>query len=181
MAMDEKCPHYSKDIVRSNSFIDSQVRWMNRHGYDPRRDKDTFCYITTMCCDILGLSDNHKYLESLRKLRSYLITFDFGKKILLDYDVYGVLVSKKIYEDYCKDNNKTLEMINNIIVPSFLEPLCDLIENNDLDNAVYLYIKMTFALLNKYKIKYLPINESNIDINNLGHGYSRERKYFVGK
>lgn len=23
MAMDEKCPHYSKDIVRSNSFIDS--------------------------------------------------------------------------------------------------------------------------------------------------------------
>ncbi len=181
MAMDEKCPHYSKDIVRSNSFIDSQVRWMNRHGYDPRRDKDTFCYITTMCCDILGLSDNHKYLESLRKLRSYLITFDFGKKILLDYDVYGVLVSKKIYEDYCKDNNKTLEMINNIIVPSFLEPLCDLIENNDLDNAVYLYIKMTFALLNKYKIKYLPINESNIDINNLGHGYSRERKYFVAK
>lgn len=181
MAMDEKCPHYSKDIVRSNSFIDSQVRWMNRHGYDPRRDKDTFCYITTMCCDILGISDNHKYLESLRKLRSYLITFDFGKKILLDYDVYGVLVSKKIYEDYCKDNNKTLEMINNIIVPSFLEPLCDLIENNDLDNAVYLYIKMTFALLNKYKIKYLPINESNIDINNLGHGYSRERKYFVGK
>jgi len=102
MAMDEKCPHYSKDIVRSNSFIDSQVRWMNRHGYDPRRDKDTFCYITTMCCDILGLSDNHKYLESLRKLRSYLITFDFGKKILLDYDVYGVLVSKKIYEDYCQ-------------------------------------------------------------------------------
>jgi len=181
MAMDEKCPHYSKDIVRSNSFIDSQVRWMNRHGYDPRRDKDTFCYITTMCCDILGLSDNHKYLESLRKLRSYLITFDFGKKILLDYDVYGVLVSKKIYEDYCKDNNKTLEMINNIIVPSFLEPLCDLIDNNDLDNAVYLYIKMTFALLNKYKIKYLPINESNIDVNNLGHGYSRERKYFIGK
>ena len=53
--------------------------------------------------------------------------------------------------------------------------------NNDLDNAVYLYIKMTFALLKKYKIKYLPINESNIDVNNLGHGYSRERKYFVGK
>lgn len=40
---------------------------------------------------------------------------------------------------------------------------------------------MTFALLKKYKIKYLPINESNIDVNNLGHGYSRERKYFVAK
>lgn len=99
----------------------------------------------------------------------------------MDYDVYGVLVSKKIYEDYCKDNNKTLEMINNIIVPSFLEPLCVLIDNNDLEGAVNLYIKMTFALLKKYKIKYLPLNESNIDVNNLGHGYSRERKYFVGK
>lgn len=177
MAMDEKCSSYSKDTVRSNSYIDTQVRWMAKHGYDPRRDKDTFCYITTICCDILGLEDNHKYLESLRTIRNYLLSIDVGKKILLDYDVYGVLIAQKIYDDYVVNHEKVIDMINNTLIPLYFEPLTSLIQNAQIPKAVNLYVKMTFMLMKKYKIKYLPINEKNIDVNNLGHGYNRIKKY----
>lgn len=182
MAMDEKCPKYAKDITRSNERIDDAVKWLSKHGYEPRKDNATFCYITTMLCDILGYPDNHIYLESLRTLRNdFLINKDFGKKILLDYDVYGSLISKKLYEEYTKNKDKVVSMLNGIIIPDFLNPLVELIERKDYENAMFLYIKMTFLLMKRYKIHYYPlaIKPEEIDTNNLGHGYSLTRKINV--
>ena len=181
MAMDEKCPRYSRDIAKSNSYISSAVSWMNNHGYDPRRDKDTFCYITTICCDILGYSDSHIYLESLRALRDYLLNSDFGKKILFDYDVYGVKVAQKVYESYTFDKENTLSMINEIIVPNYFEPLCALIQSGQFEQATNLYVKMTFVLMRRYHINYylIPIKGSQIESKDLGHGYDYGRKLAV--
>ena len=91
------------------------------------------------------------------------------------------LISIKLYEEYTKNKDKVVSMLNGIIIPDFLNQLVELIERKDYENAMFLYIKMTFLLMKRYKIHYYPlaIKPEEIDTNNLGHGYSLTRKINV--
>lgn len=167
MAMDESCSSYSRNYARGNQMIESAIKWMGKHGYDPRRDNASLCYITTIVCDILGKDDDHYYLTSLRKLRNnYLMTFELGQKVLFDYDTYGALVSNYI----AKDEN-AFDYIKEVIEPNYLIPICNYIDNEDYKLATNLYLKMTFHLLDRYHLVYSPINEkpNEKQLENLGH------------
>lgn len=177
MAMDEKCSSYGNDITRSNQTIEDAVKWIGKRGYDPRPDKGS-CYITSICCRVLGLPDDCEYLTNLRRLRDeYMVNFDEGLTHLYKYDIFGRQISEIIESEFenPKTKIKTERMVKEILEPQYLVILNELIKCGNFACAMEAYLQMTDLLMQRYSIYEMPleVDVSTLDKQEVGHGRIR--------
>lgn len=165
-ACDSKCYNFCEAYSRSNysrsNMLDNSKNHMN-----------SGCYLTTIMCKLLGYPDNNYYLNTLREFRKNIMQKDPNYfSLLLTYDVVGPVISKKIETD---PNNKIMAIT---LFNNYIEKAVRAIEEGKNETAINIYKAMTTSLADRYKIM-IPLIEvdSNINPQELGHGYTRGRTY----
>lgn len=135
------------------------------------------CFITTVCCQILGKDDQDPIMNNLRNFRKNILRED--KKyyfILKEYDVIGPMIADALI------NDKDKEELAFCFYQSTILPVNDLIEKKNYDSAVSLYLLMTKALIEYYglsdeykKLKEKDYGYEGFDPSLAGHGIKRVR------
>ena len=158
---DNTCSRYSVDSDRTDYDIKVALG-----------EAGSSCYITTICTKILRLSDNHEFLNIMRSFRNNILNKDIKyKKILMDYDILGPIISLNILKD---PNNIDL-CIN--IFRNYLSDVLVYLQDKEYDNAINKYIEMVLYLNDYYNID-LEINYNDYyDITKGGHGKYEGRIY----
>lgn len=135
------CQYYKQYFWRTGSCKDH---------YRNRENPSTGCYITTVVCDILGLSDNCGVLNNLRVFRDNVMQKDDSyKEMLYEYDIVGPIIAEKLSEDFNKTGNA--DFINSIF-NFYILPSSSLISKKKYDEAVERYKEMIEDLREYYKI-----------------------------
>ena len=99
------------------------------------------CYITTICCEILGFDDNCDILSTLRKFRDkIMIVNESMHPLLQEYDQIGPILVEKINQDSYKFL-KARELYYD-----FLVPCTDLIKKKNYYEAIAKYRAMVHTL-----------------------------------
>lgn len=146
-----------------------------------KAEDDNFngCYITTLICSILGYTDHCYVLTEMRSFRNNIMQkeakyFD----ILLEYDVIGPIIAKRIYEEYCKMGNK--DMWTRFYQLYLLET-ADLISLEKYEEAVCKYKQMMSTLKTYFGIHDVDLTtyQENYDMSKGGHGRLKIRKLVV--
>lgn len=162
LATDTACSSYTKSYSRDNGTIKNAI------DFSKSKNSSSGCYITTMLCDILKLSDSNYYLNKLRNFRdNYLSKNEEYRKLLVEYDIVGPEISKNILSD------KQNKLISARMFFNYIKPVVSLIDDKMYKDAVNLYKLMVESLISLYNINY-SINEEQIinsDIKKSGHGY----------
>jgi hypothetical protein len=123
------------------------------------------CYITTAICEILEFDDDNIYLNTLRNFRdNYMIKDENLKKILIQYDIIGPMISYNLEND----NHKRTKSL--MLLELYIKPIVNHINNQQYVDAIIMYEKMTNELLNGYNIKQNEIND-DVDTTNIGKGH----------
>lgn len=123
------------------------------------------CYITTTICEILEFDDDNIYLNTLRNFRNnYMIKDENLKKILIQYDIIGPIISYNLEND----NHKRTKSL--MLLELYIKPIVNHINNQQYVDAIIMYEKMTNELLNGYNIKQNEIND-DVDTTNIGKGH----------
>lgn len=151
------CTAYSRSESTAKSFRE----------YSHSKQSSGGCFITTIVCEILGLSDDTKVLQSLRKFRDNKMQKEAKYRgLLAQYDVVGPVICEKIRNDEMRD---TLAVA---LFNSSIKKVSDFIENKEYLNAVKLYCEMTNGLIEYYNIdKKVSLEQLNtIDQSKAGHG-----------
>ena len=167
LATDSACSSYTKAYSRS-STIKNAVDFSNSHT-------SSNCYITTILCDLLGLSDNNYYMETLRHFRNnYLQTNEEYKNLLVEYDIVGPIIA------YNLKNDKQKNIIAAKLFYNYISPVVSLIEDNMFVDAIVRYSMMVSKLKEIYgintKVTRKDIEECDITLS--GHGkYQKKYKY----
>ncbi len=105
------------------------------------------CYLTTAMCDILGYEDDCSALKTLRFLRdSYMKKEVDCYDLLKEYNQFGPDICESLYQD------KNRKIVVLTMLKHYIEPAIKMINNNQYDNAIDIYIEMTNTLINKYDI-----------------------------
>lgn len=139
-----------------------------KNHYKNRETYSSGCYITTVVCSVLGMSDKSGVLETLREFRDNVMQKDEAyKETLYEYDIVGPVIASKINEDYKKNNN--IELVNNIF-NFYIAPTASLIKEQKYDEAVERYKEMTEDLREYYQIPKPEKIEENYDMTSGGHG-----------
>lgn len=97
------------------------------------------CYLTTACVEYKGLADNCDELETLRELRTWMLTNSKGKSLVEEYKKRAPMLVKKIKQspnkelllEYCYEN--VLTAVN-------------LVKQNELSAAMNHYKKTSLEL-----------------------------------
>lgn len=159
---------------------DTYRKYCRDYNYDEcpiyrQSESSTPCFITTMCCNILGLPDNHEVLNTLRTFRNNILQKDKEyEEILKIYDAIGPLVADSILKD---ENKKqvAIELYNTSLLP-----IVALIKNNDYTRAVTHYLYMTLYLISEYNLRIIYNNLRTVDFGFInfeqtkaGHGYRK--------
>lgn len=130
---------------------------------ESRKSVSGGCYLTTICCHILGMDDNNKYLKTLRDFRN---DFMLSKKnlyiLLIEYDVIGPRIANAIMEDPNKEDvaNKIFE--NQII------PIVSDIEDMQYNTAIKKYENMTRILKDYYHVDDTITKKIDVNVKTLG-------------
>ena len=133
------------------------------------------CFITTVACEILGLSDNHEVLNTLRGFRDNVLQKDEKyAEILKVYDAIGPMVADAIR------NDENREQVALDLYKSSLLPIVEEIKNNNYVRAIKHYLYMTLFLVSDYNLrntynalKDVDFGFTNFAQNKAGHGYGR--------
>lgn len=156
-ACGNECWAYSRDESLAKDAINRSLSYQNSSG----------CYLTTITCEILGLDDNNEYLQTLRRFRKEKLQKDNKyKEILVQYDIVGPIIAKKLKEDKYSDNI-AINLLN-----LGISKTCDFIkQGNDLE-AIRVYTTMTKLLIDGYHIDVTPTAEqiNNANLKASGHG-----------
>ena len=157
-AEESKCGYYTYDSTRDYDELH-------------RIDNPSGCYITTIMCEILGLPDNSEILETLRAFRDNVLQKNPKYYlILLQYDIYGPLISINLKNDSNKVN------ICRDLVKRYFAPIKVFIDDNHYDEAITFYARMVNELKARYGIITNSQKENIPDYNQElgGHGYVRK-------
>ena len=129
------------------------------------------CYITTIVCDILELSDDCGLLETLRDFRSNVLQKEPKyKKVLYEYDVVGPQIAKCLMEDYIEKEDK--EMANGLL-NCFIIPTVERIKEGRNTEAVKIYTQLTETLIDTYGIERVKEVPDDYDYTKGGHGVKK--------
>lgn len=128
----------------------------------------TWCYITTIVCDILGFSDDCNELNQLRSLRNNVLQKDEKyASILYEYDVVGPQIAKQIRKDYeQKQDTEFATLLFNF----YIQPSARLYHEGFVEESITRYQEMTKTLAETYGIAPLLKVEENYDYEKGGHG-----------
>ena len=161
----EDCNSYCQAYGRSTSKREELLRISQNSGSP--------CYLTTIICNLLNYPDSNYYLNTLRYFRDNVMqTNPIYFPLLLTYDVVGPEISKRLAID---PNGKE---IATIFFTNYITKAVEAIEEEKNETAINIYKAMTTSLADHYKI-IIPLMEvdSNINPQELGHGYTRRKTY----
>ena len=133
------------------------------------------CFITTVTCEILGLSDDNLFLNILRGFRNqFLQKNEEHTDILKFYDVMGPMIAE------CLRNDKNNKGIANDIYENYIIPICCSIIGCQFDKAISRYETLTLNLIKQYnltdeynRLKQIDYDYKDFDIKTAGHGKRR--------
>lgn len=165
LANEIRCYNYCEARRRSNSTRENMI-YISRNA-------NSGCYLTTIMCKLLEFPDNNYYLNTLRNFRDNVMqTNPNYLPLLLTYDVVGPVISEKLINE--TDGKQIAETFFN----NYIEKAVTAVEEKKNETAIKIYTAMTQALADKYQIT-IPLMEvdSNINPQELGHGYTRKRTY----
>lgn len=161
LATDVECSSFCSAYSRNYSTIKNAIEYSNDHT-------SSGCYITTMLCNILGLSDNNYWLNTIRKFRTNILQKDNKyKSLLVEYDIIGPKISKAL------ENEPMKLSIANAMFNKYIVEIVECICANKNEDAINNYIDMTNSLKHLYKLDNENITQleiDNADINESGHG-----------
>lgn len=148
-----------------------------------RKEESSGCFITTVCCQILGLNDHDLLLNDFRNFRDNILQkSEKYYDTLKEYDVIGPVIANKILQD--KERKKLAVGI----YQNALKPIHQSIQQKDYDKAVEKYYVMTLMLIQYYHLKhsYNKIKEENYHYedfvpNLAGHGRKKVKKNNIPK
>ena len=157
-------------------------KYCRDYNYDEcpiyRKEESSGCFITTVCCQILGLNDQDKLLDDFRNFRDNVLQKNEKYyDTLKEYDVIGPIIANKILQD--KDQK---EMASGLY-QNALKNIHHSIMQKDYDKAVEKYYIMTLMLIQYYHLKhsYNQIKKENYHYEDFvptlaGHGRKRTKK-----
>lgn len=162
LATDIECGRFCEAYSRDSGTIRNAEEYSNSHS------SSSGCYLTTMLCNILKMSDNNPFLNKMRAFRdNYLQKNEKYKDILVQYDIIGPEIAKKLNND--KDKIK----IAVTYFYTYIKIICKYLDNKEYDKAIKLYIDMTNSLISYYNTNNIVISAEDIknaDISKAGHG-----------
>lgn len=136
------------------------------------RNYSSGCYITTIVCDILGKEDDCEVLENMRKLRSeYLQKDERFSSILMEYDYVGPEIAGLINKEFSETQDKEVWQK---VYDNYLVRTCELVKENNFEEATNKYIQMVNSLKDYLGIKQKDITVPNYDYTTGGHGYIKK-------
>ena len=162
LATDPACYSYTKAYSRDSGTI------KNALDFSKSKNSSSSCYITTMLCYILKLSDFNYYLNTLRNFRdSYLSKNIEYNYLLVEYDIIGPMICNNLI------NDKQNKLIAARMFFNYIKPVVSLINDNMYKDAINLYVLMINKLKGLYDINYIITEKQidNCDIKKAGHGY----------
>jgi len=150
-----KCPDY-KAASEMND---------NRDYWDIKKITEPDCYLTTIICDILGMSDNCEILTIMRSFRNNVLQKDLRYLgILMEYDTIGPKISE------CLKNDEDALWIAKELLENFIKPIIVNISSKNYEDAINMYINMTSWLKENYCIDNKVVVVSDYDQSKGGHG-----------
>ena len=168
LATDIECGSFCRAYSRNSSSIRNAIEFSNS------KNSGGGCYLTTILCNILGMSDNNIYLETIRNFRNNILQKDEQyKSILVEYDVIGPKIATALNNDPLK------EKIAKMYFQNYITPVVNFINTKDYSSAITLYVDMTTKLKCFYGIgdQNITIEEiNNADIKKSGHGKYIQKK-----
>ena len=168
LATDIECGSFCRAYSRNSSSIRNAIEFSNS------KNSGGGCYLTTILCNILGMSDNNIYLETIRNFRNNILQKDEQyKSILVEYDVIGPKIAAALNNDPLK------EKIAKMYFQNYITPVVNFINTKDYLSAITLYVDMTTKLKYFYGIgdQNITIEEiNNADIEKSGHGKYIQKK-----
>lgn len=164
LATDPACDSYTKAYSRDSGTIQNAINFSNGKN-------NSGCYITTMLCNILKLSDSNYYLNTLRNFRdNYLSKNDKYKGLLVEYDIIGPNICYYLLAD------RQNKLIAAKMFFNYIKPVVSLINDKMYVDAINRYKMMIETLKCLYGIE-ANITEyeiANSDISKSGHGIYKQ-------
>lgn len=143
------------------------------HYKERRGSSSSWCYITTIVCDILGFSDDCGELNALRGLRNNVLQKDEKyTPVLYEYDTVGPQIAKKLEEDYEEKQDTEFE---NLLFNFYIQPSARLYMEGKIEESISRYCEMTKSLAEIYGLK-TPEIEKEYDYTKGGHGQVKVKK-----
>lgn len=168
------CEKHYEYVSPCNIECDRFCKAYRRSSEEAKQLRESFanrnnsgCFITTIVCEILNNDDNVKYLQTLRRFRNEVLQKNEEyKNILVNYDLIGPMISKSI------KNDEFSYKFADIIFNRAIKPICNLINQNNYDEAIKLYEDMTMQLADFYQVDIPSLDEyeDKINVNLSGHG-----------
>lgn len=160
LATDEECYRFCRAYSRSSSTSEKFEKIS--------KDKsESQCYLTTVMCQILKMTDDNYFLNTMRHFRNETLQKNEKyKHLLVEYDIIGPKIVQNIMDDPMRVKISVDCMYN------YIKPITKLIKTNENDSAVNMYTEMTNKLKSLYNIdSYISVEQINkADINKSGHG-----------
>ena len=166
-AHQQECDRFCRAYDRPNSVSDSYAY------YSKNKVSSSGCYLTTMMCNILKMSDNNPFLNSIRSLRNNVMQKDEKyKALLVEYDVIGPTIAHNLSIDPLKYQIAANGFFK------YIKPISKLIKEKKYDEAISSYKEMTDKLKSFYHIDTVIEADmiENVDIKNSGHGIYKSKK-----
>lgn len=163
----EECYRFCRAYSRPSSVADSYAE------FSRSKTSDSGCYLTTMMCNILKLSDDNTFLQTMRYFRENVLQKDDKyKKLLVEYDIVGPIIANNLNNDPLR-----YQIAANAFF-KYIKPIVILIKNHKNNEAIKSYIEMTNKLKTFYNINtVIDIDMiKNADISQSGHGVYKVKK-----
>ena len=156
-ASDPKCYYFCEASMRSNGARENMYYYSSRY------------YITTAILNIVRALDNNYQIKvigdfienTLRKDMQYF-------PLLVAYEIVGPQIANALKED--KDKIR----IATTMYYTYIKPTVEAIENNETENAVNIYKKMTLELAKRYNINTNITLPNPMDLNLGKNNFSRK-------
>lgn len=160
-----KCDRFTEAYRRSNTERQSYEDFSNSNSSSP-------CFLTTMICRLLNYEDDNIYLNTMRSLRSDVLQKNEKyKPLLVEYDIVGPIIAKRMYECYLNVPFDTIKLVK-LYFENFIKPICNLIDSKKYIQAINQYKVMVLELESIFSINQTitTLECENADINKSGHG-----------
>lgn len=160
-ANEAECMRYCTAYSRS----DSVARSYKEHSEKCQNSGSTCCISTIF--EILGLSDEHIYLNVLRTFRKHeLQNKEKYRELLVNYDIIGPIIADKLNQ---LQNKKIIA--KNLFELNIKKIVTLIVNGNNLE-AIKIYNDMMKSLIEKLNINEKATEEqiNNADISQSGHG-----------
>lgn len=171
-AFQESCYRFCRAYDRLSSKAEEYEKYSKSNSNSPG------CYLTTMMCYVLKMSDDNPFLNTMRNFRNNILQKNEKyKSLLVEYDIVGPIIANNLNNDPLR-----YQICANAFF-KYIKPITKLIKGNKNDEAIASYTEMTNNLKKFYSINTtISINDINkADANKCGHGVYKLKNHLINK